>query len=224
MKKITATLVILLLVGLTSKAQVQLPPTLVSPQNGATNVSLTPTFQWNFIIIIGLLSGYRLQIATDNTFTNIIHDKPGLTTQSYILPQGILQPGTSYHWRVNATLILGIGVITTSWSTPFSFTTENVTGITQISSGVPAEYKLHSNFPNPFNPSTKIRFDLKSAGDAELIIFNVLGERVAEEQFGKLSAGYYQYEWNAADMPSGVYFYRLESGSFTDTRKMILVK
>jgi hypothetical protein len=85
-------------------------------------------------------------------------------------------------------------------------------------------YKLMQNYPNPFNPSTKIRFYLPEAGFTRLEIFDQLGSRV-EELAGKyLAAGNYEVEFNASGYSSGIYFFRLTSGNFSSSGKMILLR
>jgi hypothetical protein len=83
---------------------------------------------------------------------------------------------------------------------------------------------LSHNFPNPFNSSTTIEFDLLKTSDVTLNIFNILGEEVATLVSDKLSAGSYSYEWEAPNMSSGVYLYRLETEEFVNTKKMILMR
>jgi 2',3'-cyclic-nucleotide 2'-phosphodiesterase (5'-nucleotidase family) len=85
-------------------------------------------------------------------------------------------------------------------------------------------YKLYDNYPNPFNPSTTIRYDIKADGFVSLKIYNVAGQEVLNISPGYIKAGSYSYIWNAGNYASGVYFYRLSSGSFTETKRMILVK
>jgi blue copper oxidase len=99
-------------------------------------------------------------------------------------------------------------------------------GIEQIGTHVPKSFALRQNYPNPFNPSTSIRFDIPAglAEDIQLKIFNVQGKEVAELLSGRLSAGSFKADWNAAGLPSGVYFARLSSGKFVKSLKMILAK
>lgn len=97
-------------------------------------------------------------------------------------------------------------------------------GIQPVSGEVPQIFGLGQNFPNPFNPSTNIRFELPFGSFSTLKIYDALGREVAELINEDLIAGVYNVSWNAAAYPSGVYFYRLETEKFTETRKMVLVK
>jgi|GEM_PF-2437466 len=90
--------------------------------------------------------------------------------------------------------------------------------------GLVVNYNLYQNYPNPFNPETKISYSIAKAGLVKLAVYNVLGQKVAELVNGTQPAGNYQITWNATNMPSGVYFYRLESGDFTRTMKMMLLR
>ena len=96
-------------------------------------------------------------------------------------------------------------------------------GITPISSVVNS-YSLGQNYPNPFNPTTKINFDLPVAGDVVLKVYNSLGKEAAALVNERLSAGKYSVTLDGSALSAGVYFYTLKSGSFTETRKMVLVK
>jgi|GEM_PF-2111972 len=88
----------------------------------------------------------------------------------------------------------------------------------------PSQIALFQNYPNPFNPVTKISFNLPISGKTSLGIFNLLGENVAAVINEELNSGYHEYVFNASMLASGVYFYKLESGSFIDVKKMILIK
>ena len=85
-------------------------------------------------------------------------------------------------------------------------------------------YQLFQNYPNPFNPITTISFYVPSRSFISLKIFDCLGREVGILVYDELSAGNYSRQWNAANMPSGVYFYRLQSGSLLETKKFILLK
>jgi len=88
----------------------------------------------------------------------------------------------------------------------------------------PRELSLKQNFPNPFNPSTSISFSLPSRTFVSLKVFDLIGREVATIVSEELQAGSYSRTWNAANIPSGIYFYRLQAGSFTQTKKLVLLK
>jgi len=90
--------------------------------------------------------------------------------------------------------------------------------------GLAQTYSLEQNFPNPFNPSTKIRFNIPEQGLVSLKVFNLLGEEVANLVNAEMSAGNYEVDFNAKAISSGIYFYTLKAGNFISTKKMILLK
>jgi len=89
---------------------------------------------------------------------------------------------------------------------------------------LPAEYQLEQNYPNPFNPSTTIRFSLPQREHVTLKVFDVLGREVATLVDGELNPGQHSVVFNAKNLPSGVYFYRLQAGNFVEQKKMEMVK
>jgi hypothetical protein len=94
----------------------------------------------------------------------------------------------------------------------------------QTTGYIPTNYALYQNYPNPFNPSTTIQFDLKEESAVVLDIYNVLGQRVMEENYGQLVAGRYNEVVSMDRFASGVYFYRLRAGTFNQIKKMSLIK
>ena len=93
----------------------------------------------------------------------------------------------------------------------------------------PTDFALHDNFPNPFNPSTQIRFDMPITGDVRFTIYNMLGQKVREYQMNSLSAGYHTLTWNATNdigdaVSAGIYFYQIKTKEFLKTKRMVLLK
>ena len=99
-----------------------------------------------------------------------------------------------------------------------------VTSVTELSSLVPKEFDLEQNYPNPFNPTTEIVFSLPTEQFTRLIVYNSLGQEVAKLAEETFNAGVYRLTFDAAGLPSGTYFYRIEAGSFSTTKKMMLLK
>jgi hypothetical protein len=98
-------------------------------------------------------------------------------------------------------------------------------GINTIETKIPEKFSLYQNYPNPFNPSTNIRFEIPKGGQfVSLKVYNILGREVAILVNQQLNPGSYEVQWNAGKNSSGVYFYRLETVSFTDVKRMLLVK
>ncbi len=97
-------------------------------------------------------------------------------------------------------------------------------GIQPISSEVPKQFSLSQNYPNPFNPVTNINFNVKKRGLVKLAVFNSIGQEIETLINQQLSPGSFKVDWNAASHPSGVYYYKIAAGEYTETRKMILIK
>ena len=93
-----------------------------------------------------------------------------------------------------------------------------------VTDNIPESYELHQNFPNPFNPLTSIRFDLKEQAHVTIKIYNELGQEVALLVDEMMTAGQKGVSWNASQHPSGVYFYQITAGDFTASKKMVLAK
>lgn len=89
---------------------------------------------------------------------------------------------------------------------------------------LPLTYALHQNYPNPFNPNTAIRFDLPRADKVELIIYDILGREVATLVSGDLVSGIHEFVWNASNVSSGIYLYRLTSEQGVRAKKLVLIK
>ena len=89
---------------------------------------------------------------------------------------------------------------------------------------LPSELTLAQNFPNPFNPSTTIKYSIPITSTVVIKIFDILGNEIETLVNEEKPAGTYELTWNAASLPSGVYFYRIKTGSFVETSKMILMK
>ena len=100
----------------------------------------------------------------------------------------------------------------------------NRTLLNDIESENPIEYTLSQNYPNPYNPSTTISYSLKRAGEVRIEVFNALGQKVSTLVDEQQSAGRHIIQFNASQLSSGVYFYKIESGSFTQVRSMVLIK
>ncbi|MBK8984198.1 MAG: T9SS type A sorting domain-containing protein [Ignavibacteria bacterium] len=100
----------------------------------------------------------------------------------------------------------------------------NLVSVISTNSEIPSSFSLMQNYPNPFNPSTKIAYTIPNNGLVTLKIYNLLGKEVASLINEVKSAGTYEVNFNGANLSSGVYFYRLESGNFVDTKKMFLLK
>ena len=198
-------------------------PVLLTPPNGSLYVNLHPLFDWNNVP--GAISS-RFQISLSPIFATLLYDT--ITNGGLYFPPGFFTNNTYYYWRVAA---INSTCGQSNWSTVYSFRTIPLV-INLLSSEVPTEYKLYNNFPNPFNPSTTIKFAIpngfpvRTSGNDNVVlkVFDVSGREVETLVNEQLQPGTYSAQWNASAYSSGVYFYKIQSGDFSETKRMLLIK
>jgi hypothetical protein len=190
-------------------------PTLLSPPNGAINQPLTPNLDWNDVFNS---QGYQVIVSVDSFFNTTLLDTT-ITPSQFTVPPGRLAGSTTYFWRVRGFNTGGFG----PWSLTWRFRTGPI-GINQIGSEIPKEYKLYNNYPNPFNPVTRIKFDLPKTSHVTIEIYDLTGRQITQLVNEDLGAGAYETEWNASGFSSGVYIYRFIAGEYIMVKKMIVVK
>lgn len=202
--------------------QLQGTPLLLLPANNSVT-NITPQLSWDSV---ALTSSYRCRVATDTGFTNLVLDSGSINGTVITVPAGRLLPNVIYYWKVNSSNTCNTGAYSSSWR----FTTAT-TSVTQTSSEIPGSFELYANYPNPFNPSTNINFDIPISSGVKISIFNALGESVSELLNKTLGAGKYSASWDGSSFGSGVYFYRLEAYDnqtgnivFIQSNKMVLIK
>jgi hypothetical protein len=115
--------------------------------------------------------------------------------------------------------------ISPSFNNGYPYLTPNViTSVEVAAVGTPKTFSLLQNYPNPFNPTTTISFNLSSRSFVSLKVFDLSGREVATIVSEEISAGNYSRQWNATNMPSGIYFYQLHSGNYSGTKKLVLLR
>ncbi len=145
--------------------------------------------------------------------------KPALgqtgTTNVYSYMDSSAAPGVLYYYRLRQV----------GGDSDISFSRDcQVTTLNSVAESTPLQFSLEQNYPNPFNPSTAVRYTLARAGVVHLEVFNALGQRVASLVEGAESAGVHEVRFDATNLASGMYLYRISAGSFTATKRMLLVK
>lgn len=204
-------------------------PQLLSPENNSTGVPLNVEIKWG--TVTGAES-YNFQLSKSTFFhlSQFIVVDSMLTSSSLLVEN--LQNNKSYYWRVRALSNEGDGY----YSSYFKFQTTPVSGVEEEGVGIPDEYVLLNNYPNPFNPSTRIRFGIPEASLVTFTIFDGMGNEVIRNTNRYEYGGYYELMWNGKNsngnsVSSGVYFYRIEAKSvtnqnvgFSKTAKMLLLK
>lgn len=120
--------------------------------------------------------------------------------------------------------VTGSSVVTGANSSYYTIRYSAVTGIEPIGGEVPTVFSLKQNFPNPFNPSTAIRFDIPKSAFVSIVVRDILGREIEVLAGENARAGKYEVKWDASKYSSGIYFYTLRAGDYTETKKMILTK
>jgi len=188
-------------------------PALVSPPNGALNQPLNVMLNWN---PVPFALTYKVQVSTDSLFGTIIKDTTVVPDSALI---SNLTNNTWYWWRVAAITSGGQGPYSEIWN---FFV--NPTGLTNNTTEIPKEFRLYDNYPNPFNPTTKIKFDIPRSTFVSIKIYDVVGREIHQLVNRNLEPGAYEYLFNASGFASGIYFYRIEAGDFKAVKKMVLIK
>ncbi|MFA5010346.1 MAG: T9SS type A sorting domain-containing protein [Ignavibacteria bacterium] len=116
------------------------------------------------------------------------------------------------------------GWVSGGWTEVYKTTNGGNVFISNISNEIPDSYCLFQNYPNPFNPATIIRFQVKETKYVTLKIFDILGKEIQTLVSEKHTPGLYEVFWDASAFPSGVYFYRMITDGFSETKRMILVR
>jgi len=188
-------------------------PVPISPVY-TTGVPRLPTYIWRSS---PSATQYHLQVSPDTGFSSIVVDTTLQDTTVQVLDT--LAPNMTYNWRVSA---LNAGVEGQSLAA-FFVTGTGILGVEQRI-GIPKHYSLSQNYPNPFNPTTIIQYDVPIRSQAVLAVYDVLGRKVATLVDGEKLPGHYQITFDASSLSSGVYFYRLDAGTYHDTKKLLLLK
>lgn len=189
---------------------------LAAPLNNTPNIPVDTVLYWHKT---PGAETYRLLLARSLDFSqnSIVVDVSGLVDTSYAVYD--LRENALHFWKVRAENEYGTGLYSDIWR----FKTVNPSGL-EDEGIMPQEFSLEQNYPNPFNPSTNIRFSIPNSGYTTLKIYNLLGQEIAELVNGFLSAGSYSFEFNASDLASGIYLYRLKVDDLSASKKMLLVK
>ncbi len=189
-------------------------PNLSRPLDAAVNVPEPVDFAW---LASDNATSFHLQISKNPVFTQMVVDSSNIVAFGASIT---LEGNTTYFWKVSAINFYGEG----SFSAVRTFSTAKTTGIKSVNEGIPLGYTLSQNYPNPFNPSTRIAFSVPKTTRVRLNILDALGREVALLANGEKTAGVYELQWEAGNLPSGIYFYRLQAGEYRETKRMILLK
>jgi serine protease len=173
----------------------------------------------------GVYDGFSKAEKWQALSSGVGHAQAGPTDVSIVLGAGpfSLQPGDSI--TIGFALVAGTDLLNLKDNTraaqqrwPF------ITEVRQVSSQIPLTFALYQNYPNPFNPGTVIRYDLPREARVTLSLYNILGQEVVRLVDAEQSAGQYEIPVDASRLSSGVYFYRIQAGRFSDVKRMILIR
>ena len=121
----------------------------------------------------------------------------------------------------NTTTALKLTDVYVDMGTPLD--SSKVVAVEQNNNNLPTQFALDQNYPNPFNPTT-IQFALPKTSNVHLVVYNILGQVVANLADGNYNAGYYKINFDASNLASGIYFYSLKAGDFVSVKKLMLLK
>jgi len=186
----------------------------ISTNNGTSWTAVNLGLTYNYVYALAV-SGTNLFAGTDvgvfltsNNGTNWTAVNTGLTN-NYITALDV--SGTN----------LFAGNLNGVWMRPLP---EMITSVDNKYNNLPTSFSLQQNYPNPFNPATSIKYSIPKSGIVIIKVFDVLGRKISTLVNEYKLAGNYSVQFNAAKSTSGVYFYRMESGSFTQTKKLLILK
>jgi len=193
---------------------------LLTPTDNDSLTTTDATFTWqaSTASALGGALTYTFYLSTDAAFTSP-QTTEGLTTPT-VTKTGLTK-NQKYWWKVKAVDENSEGKMSKEI---FSFFVKDMTGIADEGSAIPTEFSISQNYPNPFNPVTSIRYGLPKNSDVTITIHNALGQQLEVLIDGYQTAGYHTINWNAVNYGSGVYFYKIQAGSFTQIHKAILTK
>lgn len=192
----------------------QLPsaPILIAPLDSATIDSSSVCFVWEKSY--PFVTKYWFEMDTTDQFTTSLIDST-ITDTFYVFDN--LETNSNYWWRVKAYNAVG-------WS-DFSEVWRFSTSIVSVENEeISTEYSLEQNYPNPFNPATTIKYRIPEKSFVTLKVYDILGNEIATLINGEKAIGSYEINFVSTSLPSGVYIYRLQAGSFIETMKMVLMK
>ena len=185
-------------------------------RNGSSRI------QWGIaaIVLIAAASTWSSVAAQSYSIVNGVFGNGGSTGPGgpYQVFGTLGQPLVGKVSNASYTLESGVGHVV------YGIRWTNVKVDMEYASSLPRDYRLDQNYPNPFNPSTTIRFALPKQVPVTLVLYNLLGQTVSTLVEGNLPAGEYQIVLNATDLRSGLYLYRLRAGTFTQSRKLVVLK
>lgn len=185
-----------------------------------TGTYAIPGTGWQYI---DLTSPYFAYNGTSNLLVEICYDNSSYTSYSPVYATSVSNMCRGYYTDNSSGCTMTSGS-NLSYRPNVCFTVTNISNAGTTSNIIPNTYSLNQNYPNPFNPVTRINFNIPKQGLVTMKVFDILGREVKTLVNEVKAPGKYSVDFNGTEFSSGVYFYRLESNSYTDIKRMILIK
>jgi Leucine-rich repeat (LRR) protein len=197
------------------------------------NIGIATTFTYTPQDSIGSKIDTTIDSGTSITFTisaggeNSIYkwikdgiDLPGAQDSIYTISSAIMDDSGIYICEVTNTIATEL----TLYSKQINLTVGNPVGLREDDTELPTHYQLMNNYPNPFNPSTSISYAIPQTQKVILRVYDILGKQLTTLVNEEKPTGTYKVTWNASNLPSGIYFYRIQAENFVETKKIVLLK
>jgi hypothetical protein len=217
-------------------------PDVIVTITGPDTVLINQTKQYSLTVTRASKSGAGLDIAAKlgslSPVSSNIHLSNGELTQNSNIPMTAGSVTVQFNYTAPSTAgtdtLFATGLATNSggttsgddwnWAPNKGIIVKNSVGITPISGVVPTSFSLAQNYPNPFNPSTRIKFDVPKSSFVKLKVMDMTGRVLDLLVNENISVGSYEINWDASKYSSGIYFYRLTTDGFSETKKMLMIK
>ena len=171
-----------------------------------------------------ILNGFTTQEKWDGLSSGIVNDSLGPGGNAYVLGVGPFNLAVNQVETIGFAILNGTSAADLITKNNQAKTKYGTVGVNTISTEIPRVFSLSQNYPNPFNPTTNIQFGVPKNSLVTIKVYDLLGREVAVLLNEQKQAGTYQVDFNAASLSSGVYFYRMEAGTFADIKRMVVIK
>lgn len=204
-----------------SRLDLKLEPDTLIAEQAEEKYALPNSTGWH--VIRYTLQNGTAKIYVDENPTPVFDVLAGTSSNNYI-KYGETSTGGLYGGYLDWLIYDITGAYAPGEGNPIPAELIGVTSVDEFNPEVPDNYSLSQNYPNPFNPSTKISFSILEPGFTNLSVYNLLGQKVTQLVNERLASGTYTVNLSAENLPSGVYFYRIESGKYSQIKKMQILK
>jgi len=195
-----------------------------NPYLGVALMNSNLTMNFKAMALTDVINGFTSAEKWSTLSSGIANDSLGPGGNAFTLAAGPLNIPAGQTVTVGFAILKGNDLGDLLNNVNIARTKYNSVGIQQISQSLPKKYELLQNYPNPFNPETKINFAIPKNEFVNIKVYDVLGREVMTLVNEKLNAGYYEFSFNASALSSGMYFYKMTTNSFSEIKRMVLVK